>query len=282
MNNKTPRAPAGIPPHSMVRVSPVILSSIGLMAIAMAGLVTSDLARAQSGLDDPPSTDAHFTIGIGAAHVPRYEGADQYKTRALPLINYRNGRFFAGALGGIGYDFSPVADLQFGPILSYRFGRNEDDADRLRGLGDIDGGVDVGAFVRWNLRPFFLHATVKHGVGGDVTGTQLKLGAGYGFAFGPADRMVLDASVDWADKEVMQAYFGVTGVQPSRSGLSRYDAESGVRRYGVGALWTHTFTSQWFSTVGVTAYRLGSPAADSPITLERNASAVSVGVGYRF
>ncbi len=285
MNRSSNRTTAAtlIASHALLRrASRTTQHHAGLIVLAIAGAGLSANARAQFAPDDQASTGSQFTIGVGAAYVPRYEGADDYKARALPLISYRSGRFFAGALGGIGYDFSTVPDLQFGPVVSYRFGRDESDSDRLRGLGDIDSGADVGAFVRWNIRPFFVHATVRQGVGGDVTGTQLRLGAGYGLAIGPSDRVVLDASVDWADREVMQAYFGVTGAQSARSGLRAYNADSGIRRYGVGALWTHSFTPQWFSTVGVAAYRLGSEAADSPITVDRNAGLVSFGVGYRF
>lgn len=118
-----------------------------------------------SRLRSPAST---FLDGLGVTHVPIYEDADAYKTRALPMINYRSGRFFAGAIGGVGYNASMMEGFEFGSVMSYRFGRKESDSDRLHGLGDIDEGVDVGAFARWNLHPFFLHATLKQGVSGDV------------------------------------------------------------------------------------------------------------------
>ena len=253
-----------------------------LLMLALAGLAAPLGARAQSDASEPGSTGAKFTLGAGAVFLPRFEGSDEYKLRGLPLISYRNGRFFADAFRGIGYDVSPVQGLQFGPVVSYRFGRKESDADRLRGLGSVNNGADLGAFVRWDFRPFFLHATLKQGLGGDVTGAQMNLGAGYSMSLSPADRLVFDASVDWADREVMQAYFGVTGAQAARSGLAAYSADAGVRRYGIGALWTHSFTPQWSSSVGVAVYRLGDEAANSSITQDRNAAALSVGVAYRF
>ena len=256
-------------------------------AIAGAGMdaraqTTPTEVVAQTAPTENASPGGHLTLGLAAAYLPRYEGSDDYRVRALPLIDYRNGRFFAGVLTGIGYDFSPVSNVAFGPLLSYRMGRDQDDADRLHGLGDVDGGADLGAFVRWNLRPFFVRATVKQGISGDATGTQIRLGAGYATTLEPADRLVLDASVDWADSEVMQTYFGITAAQSVSSGLAGYTADAGIRRYGLGATWTHTFTPQWFSTVGVGVYRLGSEAANSPITLDRNAGTVSAGFGYRF
>lgn len=283
MKNKKPQSKSPLPSRERLVASPMCRHSLIALALAAAGMGVAVSAVAQSvDSDGSQATGARFTLGAAAAYAPRYEGSDEYKARGLPLINYRNGRFFAGALGGIGYNFSPSSDLSFGPLLSYRPGRDQDDSDRLRGLGDVDGGADLGGFVRWNLRPFFLHATIKQGIGGDVKGTTAKFGAGYAMSMGPSDRLVFDASVDWADEEIMQAYFGVTPNQSARSGLRIHQADAGVRRFGVGAIWTHSFTPQWFSTVGVAAWRLGDEAAASPITVDRNAGALSAGIGYRF
>lgn len=253
---------------------------ICVAACLLTSLMIAPAALAQTPAESNDNTT--FTLGLGAVSAPAYEGADHNKTRALPLVNYRSGRFFAGMLSGVGYNFSTLPQLEFGPVLSYRLGRDESDSYRLSGLGDIEGGADMGAFVRWNLQPFALHATLKQGVSGDVKGTQLRVGLGYGLALGPSDRLAFDASVDWADSELMQTYYGVSAAQSARSGLSAYNADSGIRRYGVGAVWTHSFTQQWFSTLSAGVYRLGASAADSPITTDRNVGLLSVGLGYRF
>lgn len=262
------------------RTASMTSRGLSIAAWTLASLVAATTAAAQTLA--APQAKSQFMLGVGAVHAPEYEGSDRNNTRALPLINYRSGRLFVGTLAGIGYDVSSVPDLEFGPVLSYRFGRKESDSVRLRGLGDIDAGADLGGFVRWNLKPYFLHATLKYGLGGDARGTQLRLGAGYGLELGPADRVVFDAGMDWADRDVMQGTYGVSALQSARSGLPQFNASSGLRRYGVGAVWTHTFTSQWFSTAGVALYRLGGDAANSPITVQRNVGLVSVGLGYRF
>lgn len=253
---------------------------LSVAVLVLASLVAATSAAAQT--TAAPKSESSFTLGLGAVHAPEYEGSEKYKTRALPLINYRSGRFFVGTLGGVGYNFSNIPNVEFGPVLSYRFGRQESDSVRLQGLGDIDVGADVGGFLRWNLQPFFVHATLKQGVGGNVKGTQLNLGAGYRLPLGPVDQLVFDASMDWADQDIMQGTYGVSATQSAASGLAVYSASSGIRRYGVGAVWTHSFTPQWFSTVGAGVYRLGSDAATSPITTETNVGLVSAGLSYRF
>lgn len=252
-------------------------ASIALLVATSLGITTAAAAV------QPETTErqSSLILGAGAIYAPEYEGSEDYKVRALPVINYRNGRFFAGSLGGVGYDLSNNEDLSFGPLLSYQFGRDEDDNERLEGLGDIDGGADIGAFARWNLQPFSVNTTVKYGLG-DVDGVQLKLGVGYALPLGPKDNLSFDASIDWADETVMSTFFGVTPEQSARSGLAAYDADSGIRRYGVGASWTHAYTPQIFSTLNAGIYQLGGEAADSPITTEKTGGIVGASVGYNF
>ncbi len=84
-----------------------------------------------------------------------------------------------------------------------------------------------------------MHGSIKHGIGGDVNGTSVRLGGGRSTALSRPDRLLLDLAVDWADRHIMQAYFGVSGAQSARSGLAAYSAGSGIRRYGLRAAWTH-------------------------------------------
>lgn len=261
---------------------PVALGQGVLLALLVASAAYTAPARAQSEGDAEAPKPAHLTLGAGAAYVPRYEGANESLTRGMPVLSYRSGRFFAGVLGGIGFNVSPYRTVEFGPVLSFRAGRAENNDQHLSGLGDIAAGADAGVFARWNLRPAYLHASFKQGVSGSMNGTQLRVGGGYAKALGAADRLVLDASVDWADSQVMQTYFGVSAEQSTASGLAAYDATSGLRRVSLSAIWTHTFTPQWFSSVSLSAYQLGDSAAHSPITQSRVARIASATIGYRF
>jgi outer membrane scaffolding protein for murein synthesis (MipA/OmpV family) len=258
--------------------------SIALLAAGAWSVTTSAQAQATAmpGIDAAAASPYSLTVGAAVARVPTYEGADRFDTRALPVIAYRSGRFFAGTLNGVGYNLSHLSNLEFGPVLTYRFGRDESDDARLRGLGNIDAGADVGAFVRWNAQPLSLSATLEQGVGGDVTGTKVRLNAAYALSINRSNSLRFDASVDWANAEVMQGFFGISAPQSARSGLPVYDASSGIRRYGVGAVWAYNITPQWASTVRLGVYRLGSEAANSPLAVRRSMGLVSAGLSYRF
>ena len=280
----TPVAPRS---SAVLQYLPIALLAVGGWAVATSAQAQSTPAQAQAtttmpGANAGVTSPYSLTVGAAVARLPTYEGSDRFETRALPVIAYRSGRFFAGTLSGVGYNLSNLANVEFGPVLNYRFGRDESDDVRLRGLGNIDVGVDVGAFVRWNAQPLSLSATLEQGVGGNVTGTTVRLNAAYALSINRSNSLRFDALVDWADTEVMQGFYGISAPQAARSGLPLYTASSGVRRYGVGAVWAHNITPQWMSTVRLGVYRLGSEAVDSPLTLRRNVGLVSAGLSYRF
>lgn len=230
-------------------------------------------------LRSPP--EPRWTLGIGAAYAPSYEGSKKYMLTGLPVVAYRNGRFAAG-VGGLSYNLSPVSGFEYGPTLSYSSGRNESDADRLRGLGDIKGGGEVGAFARWHISSWTLHANLKRGLGNGLKARLLQVGIGRSIHLGSADRLQLGASLDWADSKYTQAYFGISPSQSAVSGLAVHSTAAGFKSYGGNAVWTHTFTPAWFSTVDVHVRRLTGDAANSPVTEQRNDVGASAAIGYRF
>lgn len=264
----------------------VVLRGLSIALLAAGAWAVTPSAQAQAttmpGVDAGAASPYSLTVGAAVARVPTFEGSNRFDTRALPVIAYRSSRFFAGTLSGVGYNLSNLSTLEFGPVLTYRFGRDESDDVRLRGLGNIDAGADIGAFVRWNAQPLSLSATLEQGVGGNVTGAKVRLNAAYALSINRSNSLRFDASIDWADTEVMQGFFGISAPQSARSGLPVYDASSGIRRYGVGAVWAYTITPQWMSTVRLGVYRLGSEAANSPLTVRRSMGLVSAGLSYRF
>ena len=258
--------------------------SIALLAAGAWSVTPSAHAQATAmpGVDAGDASPYSLTVGAAVARVPTNEGSNRFNTRALPVVAYQSGRFFAGTVSGVGYNLSNTQHLEFGPVLTYRFGRDESDDVRLRGLGNIDAGFDVGAFVRWNAQPLSLSATLEQGVGGNVSGTSVRLNAAYALSINRSNSLRFDASVDWANAEVMQGFFGLSAPQSARSGLPAYDAAAGIRRYGVAAVWAYSITPQWFSTVRLGVYRLGSESANSPLTVRRSMGLVSAGLSYRF
>ena len=222
------------------------------------------------------------SVGLAAAYVPEYEGANTNHWRALPLLDARRGGFFAGTARGIGYEFSPAANLAIGPRLSYRRGRDESDSPRLHGLGDVDGGAEAGAFFRYTMNGWFVRGDIRNGVGSGTDGVVATLGGGHAMKFGTGNQLILDVSADWADSKYTEAYFGVNPAQAAASGLSVYTPGGGIKRFDMGMRWMHTYNAGWFSSLGLRLGTLAGDAADSPIVERKQQTSVSAALGYRF
>ena len=106
-----------------------------------------------------------ITIGSFAGFAPVYEGSDEYRFVGYPLTipQYYGDNFDPLAAPRVtfkGVDDVRITALRFGqldlgPVVGYNFGRDEDDADLLEGLGDIDGGINVGGSAALRLAPSF-------------------------------------------------------------------------------------------------------------------------------
>lgn len=223
-------------------------------------------------------------VGLGVAVMPDYPGAEDYRVRPLPLLEVSRGRFFAGTLRGIGVDLSPVKSLRFGPRLGFRPGRDQDDSSRLAGMGDIDNGATLGVFFEGRFAPEWLaFADVRAGVGNDdAKGVAMTMGAAWDKKFGSRDRLRVAASIDFADADHMQTWFGVSPAQSVASGLPVYSAGAGARDTAIGAVWTHSFDRHWFTVVTARVSVLLEDAQDSPLVEEEFQFVQGAMLGYRF
>ena len=222
------------------------------------------------------------SMGLGLGYMPAYEGADKYKWRALPLVDVQRGAFFLGTARGLGVNLSPIKNFQFGPQISYRAGRDENDAQKLNGLGDIKGGLEAGLFARYKLEAWFVQGSIRTAIGDTSDGLVGQLSGGHEMRIGNQDRLVLSANLQWADDKYMQTYFGINPDQSIRSGYRVHAAGAGVKSYGAGVNWVHSFTGGWFANMGMSVKTLAGDAVDSPIVEQKTAVIGNAGFGYRF
>lgn len=234
-----------------------------------------------------------LTVGGFAGFAPAYEGSDEYRFVGYPLIipKYYGDNYDSLAAPRVtfkGIDDVRITALRFGmidagPVVGYSFGRDQDDAERLAGLGDIDGGLNVGGFVALRVAPFYVDAAFVTQVTGDTdTGHTIRLGAGWEDKL--SERLTGRAYVStaYASNEYMDAYFSVTPGQSASSGLAAYDADAGFKnvRLDVGA--DYALTDRWTVTSRLGYSHLLGDAADTPITATRHQFSGGVGLTYTF
>jgi outer membrane protein len=268
-----------------------ITAAAALLMLPFAAAAQQQAGPQQGGQQPPAKKDWDIRIGAGAQYQPDYEGSDDYEVDALPLlmVNYRDIVFLRGTtLGANAFTWQgprPSDKLQAGPLVRYQFGRDADDSDDLRGMGDIDAAVELGGFLTYGIGPWSAGLTLFRDVSGTHDGFTAKLAAGYRHAFSPKLRLRSELYTTWADENYTETYFGVTAAQSARSGLRRYQPEGGVKDIGLSLDLDYSLTESWTVTGRLGYKRLLGDAADSPLVQDRgSANQFSTGLllSYRF
>ncbi|MFZ2163295.1 MAG: MipA/OmpV family protein [Sideroxyarcus sp.] len=220
----------------------------------------------------------NFIAGGVVASVPRYEGTNSTHGVVFPLFDASYGKFFAGDLRGIGYQFVKERNLQFGARMGGAPGRKESTDAHLAGTGDLQRSGELGLFLntRNDIGYFKLKAF------GGKRGSHAELGAGLDFRPAPRDILRVGANVGWANAEYMQAYFGIDAAQAASSGLPAYQASGGLHNYGLMTSWTHVFDRHWLGSVALSRRHVAGSARNSPLVQSASANVLSCVALYRF
>ncbi|MDD9909495.1 MAG: MipA/OmpV family protein [Ahrensia sp.] len=290
-------------------------------ALALAG--QAHAADAIVGDEVPPAPvelfERSILIGAGGGFQPRYEGSDEYRGFGFPIISYDSGvdgprRFEFRGLDDIRYHAFRWNGFSVGPLGGYRFSRDESDSQRLRGLGDIDGGLVLGGFASYE---FFQSNTVRWsadvGVSTQVTGDAFDIGRfanvalpvnvrnglsdgdyGYEIDFGLSgeydvnDRLNLAMRLGavYASDDYMQTYFGVNSAQAiaataAGNPMTTFDADAGIKNVYFKIDTTYELTENIQLRAGFGYSRLLSDAADSPVTESEDQFSGTLGAAYR-
>ena len=226
-------------------------------------------------------SDWDIRIGAGAEYIPKYEGSDEMKARALPLMDITwKDLVFLHSRDGLGVHLYNEGGLTVSARVAYVFARDESDSSALRGMGDIDETAAATLTLKYDLGLLAPYARVSRHLGG-TEGTLVKAGVGGivppallsggmkpqemgdGGLKGPV--LKLAASITWADDTYMENYFGVNPAQSSASGHPRYSPESGFKSVDLeaGVIWL--FAENW-AVYALAGYsQLLGDAKDSPI-----------------
>lgn len=237
---------------------------------ALAAVVsTPALAQYQGIVSLPPVGPGDSRLLLGAAVIsrPDYQGSSERTVMVLPLIDYahKNG-FYASTGVGIGYSFINTPQTQVGVRVIPQFGRDADKSAALRGMGDLDWGVEASAYATHYLtRNWVVGANIR----GGKHGGELDLGARYDTVIGPSTRMSLFGFTTAGNGTSQQTWFGVNATQALNSGYSVYAPGAGFRNIQGGISFNHFFAGRWFAIGGLSVGQLIGDAADSPIVRDK-------------
>ncbi len=268
--------------------------------IAALAVFAATPALAQEGVINPDGDS--FTIGVGAATVPRYEGADD--NTIVPAAAIRgsfNGIKFSTAGTTLYTDLIPAGDdgvdVILGPVG--HVGLNRTSRKRTRdpqivALGKIDTAIELGAdfglaktgVITSDFDTLSLDVAVLH----DVTNTHDSLiitpTLSYGTPLSTKVYVGISASANHVGKGYGLTYFGVTPAQSVASGLPTYNPGAGWKDVNFGALANFSLTGDL--TRGLSLFAIANyqkflrEFKRSPVVRDSSQFYGAVGIAYTF
>lgn len=227
-------------------------------------------------------------IGGSAIVGPKYEGSKSLRVLGVPFVvpaaaESDSRRVDFKGLDDIRLRLVRAEGFEAGPLAGWRFGRDEEDGKRLWGLGDVDGGLVVGAYAAYRFGVFKPFLSYHHQVTGDHTGGVLRLGSDAIFELQRGIRITATAGMSYAGDDYMQHYFSVTPGQAAVSvaRLAAFDASSGIKDVYIGLQGAVPLSEQWTFRFGAKYTRLVGDAADSPVVETADQFSGSLGLSYR-
>lgn len=243
------------------------------------------------GLARDIADDLTFELGAGAMVGPDYEGSDDYDIAPVPVVEiaYKD-RLRLTTKDGPGIFATPYRYEDFSVELGVRYeaGRDQDDNDALRGLGDLDVGAVAVGRLSYEFGPLEAGLEVARDLTGDRDGTAVTAELTYGVTL-LEDRLHLGVAphVTWASEDYMDNTFGISAAQSAASvrGLAQHNAGAGLKDAGLSLNLGYQITENITAFGGAQYSRLLGDAADSPL-VDREGSANQfssyLGVSYRW
>lgn len=272
------------------------LVSVSAALLAL-GMTASPVMAYEEMSDEVGEGESGGFVGLGVTYSPDYEGGDDYEAGIGPFgrYNWGSGRYISlGGTSGTEKAARLRANLiskeqsniwEFGPLLQYRFERDDVDNNKVDNLKGTDAAVEAGAYVGLNTGPWSAGIGFAADVSSEYDGYLIYTKGKYDIPVNEKFAMNIGAHLTWADENYMSDYFGVTGAESARTGLSRFRADSGFKDIGIGLTGNYKFNKQWGMLGNVSYTRMLNDAEDSPIVDDvgdENQYSVVVAVTYSF
>ncbi|MBV5316176.1 MAG: MipA/OmpV family protein [Desulfobulbaceae bacterium] len=233
-------------------------------------------------------------IGMGVGTLPDYTGSDEYTFGAAPFFRYtfyKQERYVQLIANELTVNVLDDKMFRFGPLLNYRFGRDDSVEDQMVSkMEEIDGTIEAGAFmdIVWanaseKRQRFIVGAKVYQDVGDVSDGFRANLNARYWYPVAKPVDLNISAGIVYQDDKYADCYFGVNPGNVGTSGLSFFTADGGVNEYYalVGA--NIYLNKNWLVSMGIRGSSLVGDPADSPIVEQRGDATQwmgGIGIGY--
>jgi len=251
--------------------------SASLLAL-IAGFGLSGAASAQSADERAPG----WSLGVGAAWAPSpYRNYDN-KALPLPVVSYEGKSFyFRGTSAGYKLFSTRTDELSIlvSPFAN-RFRHQDTDDARLRQLSNRDISGMAGVAWRHTAEWGVISTSAQKEFTGHGGGTLLDAGYSYPLRKG-AVTFIPTVGVARSNSALNDYYYGVSGREALRSGLSAYHADSGTAPY-VNLMAIYRLSPSWVASGGMRYTILPDAVTDSPMVSADHTRSFFVSLSHVF
>jgi outer membrane protein len=254
--------------HPLSTVRPGLIAAATILVLVFRGAV----AHAQ--------TQDHIIIGAGAAYMPAYQGADDYRVQPLPALDIAWGPFFANLRNGIGVNAIDTATFTAGGSVTFMQGYRRKDAPD--GIGRLSIGAGGRIFASVRAAGFVATIGGTKGFAGGTKGVIADASLSYPIVVSSRFTLIPTIGTTWADKKHNDRYFGVDAGQSLASGLPQFRPGSGFKDASatLSAQYRLTDRISLGASGGVTS--LLGKVKDSPIVYHKTQPMGFLSLSYRF
>lgn len=262
-----------------------------VLALAVT-LTLGTVAQAQQSpfvIDNVPNV-----VGVAGGLAPDHFGSDDYQGVAAPFFRWTfegQERYLQLLATELSLNVMDHKHFWFGPVLNYRFGRDDDvDDEVVKNMTEIDDTVEAGIMAAYvwrnekNPRHRFI-ASIQwlNDVGDEYRGRLAQAGARYWYPINKPIDVLIGLGTTYGNSQFMNTYFGVSSTDATRTGLRSFNAGSGFRDVNIPAAIVFHYSMNWHLAAGLKYFRLLDDASDSPITDDRgSANQVFAGLGVAY
>lgn len=240
-----------------------------------------------------PQARNYFGLAVGI--VPDYVGSNDYTLGVAPAGLFHFSRdselYLKVMVTELSVNLLDRKNWNFGPVLNYRVGRDDDIDDRLvKRMKEIDDTVEAGAFVSWKAisdadprQRFSVSLDFLHDLGSEHDGYLVSASMRYFRPLTKAFTLAAGAATTYASDGYTSTYFGVSAADAAVTGLTPFKADSGFRDVRLNVAGILSFSESWHMVVGAIYSRMLDDAADSPVVDGRGSKDqlfAFVGVAY--
>lgn len=252
---------------------------IGVCALAVigCGMFSSSTVQAQTSplvIENVPNI-----VGLGVGIAPDYQGSDDTTGGGAPFakISFSTERYLLLLGPALYANLLDHKVFRFGPVLNYRFGRDDDvDDEVVKKMTEIDGTFEAGLFGGMEFvnphnprQRFITSLEFLQDVGNEHDGFIANLSGRFWYPMTKAIDVTLGAAVSYADDDYMETYFGVDSIDSGRSALPVFNAGSGVKGVTIVPGAVMHLSESWHVGLGLRYEHLLGDAEDSPVVETR-------------